>query len=120
MYHSNSVLSALSSSWTSKPPLAIRYRLDTAALEESGGRKSHGSTLERLLAWEKKLYQEVKVIYIASPMQSNVCNSILLFPIIVILHFTDCKPSCLVDIQLQEFVPAFRVSEVHLVELSNS
>ncbi|URD82080.1 hypothetical protein MUK42_18671 [Musa troglodytarum] len=61
VYHSNSVLSALSSSWTSKPPLAIRYRLDTAALEESGGGKSNGSTLERLLAWEKKLYEEVKV-----------------------------------------------------------
>ncbi|KAG6494614.1 protein ROLLING AND ERECT LEAF 2-like [Zingiber officinale] len=60
VYHSNSVLSALSSSWTSKPPLAIRYRLDTAALEESGGRKSLGSTLERLLAWEKKLFEEVK------------------------------------------------------------
>ncbi|KAJ8467626.1 hypothetical protein OPV22_030178 [Ensete ventricosum] len=60
VYHSSSVLSALSSSWTSKPPLAIRYRLDTAALEESGGGKSHISTLERLLAWEKKLSEEVK------------------------------------------------------------
>jgi hypothetical protein len=29
---------------------------------ESMEGKSHGSTLERLLAWEKKLYQEVKVI----------------------------------------------------------
>nr|XP_029119983.1 nitrate regulatory gene2 protein isoform X2 [Elaeis guineensis] len=60
VYHSNSVLSALSSSWTSKPPLAIKYRLDTGMLEDSGGGKSHGSTLERLLAWEKKLYEEVK------------------------------------------------------------
>ncbi|KAJ0961864.1 hypothetical protein J5N97_029692 [Dioscorea zingiberensis] len=60
VYHSNSVLSALSSSWSSKPPLAIKYRLDTGALVESGGGKSHGSTLERLLAWEKKLYGEVK------------------------------------------------------------
>ncbi|WOL10221.1 hypothetical protein Cni_G18975 [Canna indica] len=60
VYHSNSVLSALSSSWTSKPPLAIRYSLDTAALQVSGGGKSHASTLERLLAWEKKLYEEVK------------------------------------------------------------
>ncbi|XP_058086779.1 nitrate regulatory gene2 protein-like [Magnolia sinica] len=60
VYHSNSVLSNLSSTWTSKPPLAIRYRLDTGTLEDSGGGKSHGSTLERLLAWEKKLYQEVK------------------------------------------------------------
>lgn len=61
VYHSNSVLSNLSSSWTSKPPLAIRYRLDTVTVEDSGGGKSHGATLERLLAWEKKLYKEVKV-----------------------------------------------------------
>ncbi|RCV43771.1 hypothetical protein SETIT_9G320300v2 [Setaria italica] len=61
VYHSNSVLSALSSTWTSKPPLAVRYKLDTNALEmESTEGKSHGSTLERLLAWEKKLYEEVK------------------------------------------------------------
>ncbi|KAL6008435.1 hypothetical protein ACLOJK_033945 [Asimina triloba] len=60
VYHSNSVLSNLSSSWTSKPPLAIRYRLDAGTLEDSGGGKSHASTLERLLAWEKKLYEEVK------------------------------------------------------------
>ncbi|KAF0928744.1 hypothetical protein E2562_006163 [Oryza meyeriana var. granulata] len=61
VYHSNSLLSSLSSTWTSKPPLAVRYKLDTNALEmESMEGKSHGSTLERLLAWEKKLYQEVK------------------------------------------------------------
>lgn len=63
VYHSNSVLPALSSSWTSKPPPAIRYRLDIATLEESGGNEGHGSTLERLLAWEKKLYEQVKTIY---------------------------------------------------------
>lgn len=61
MYHSNSIISALSSSWTSKPPLAIKYQLDTGILDDSGGGRSHGSTLERLLAWEKKLYEEVKV-----------------------------------------------------------
>ncbi|KAJ4784562.1 hypothetical protein LUZ62_035808 [Rhynchospora pubera] len=60
VYHSNSVLSALSSTWSSKPPLAVKYQLDTDALQESGGSTSHGSTLERLLAWEKKLYEEVK------------------------------------------------------------
>ncbi|KAJ3681805.1 hypothetical protein LUZ60_014378 [Juncus effusus] len=60
VYHSNSVLSALSSTWSSKPPLAIRYQLNTSALEETGDGTSHGSTLERLLAWEKKLYEEVK------------------------------------------------------------
>ncbi|RZC48059.1 hypothetical protein C5167_040998 [Papaver somniferum] len=59
VYHSNSLLTNLSSSWTSKPPLEIKYRLDTGALVEQGP-KSHFSTLEQLLAWEKKLYQEVK------------------------------------------------------------
>ncbi|RZR87628.1 hypothetical protein BHM03_00015081 [Ensete ventricosum] len=65
------VLSALSSSWTSKPPLAIRYRLDTAALEESGGGKSHISTLERLLAWEKKLSEEIEHEKKLSTLQSQ-------------------------------------------------
>nr|DAD18388.1 TPA_asm: hypothetical protein HUJ06_019851 [Nelumbo nucifera] len=60
VYHSSSLLSNLSSTWTSKPPLAIKYRLDAGSLDESGGPKSHCSTMERLLAWEKKLYEEVK------------------------------------------------------------
>ncbi|OMP00740.1 hypothetical protein COLO4_12411 [Corchorus olitorius] len=60
VYHSSSMLSNLSSSWTSKPPLAVKYRLDATALNESGGSKSLCSTLDRLLAWEKKLYEEVK------------------------------------------------------------
>ncbi|XP_061961156.1 nitrate regulatory gene2 protein-like [Populus nigra] len=60
VYHSSSVLSNLSSSWTSKPPLAVKYRLDTGSLIEPGGPRSLCSTVERLLAWEKKLYDEVK------------------------------------------------------------
>ncbi|RWR87423.1 protein virilizer [Cinnamomum micranthum f. kanehirae] len=60
VYHSNSMLSTLSSTWTSKPPLEIRYRLDPGTLQDSGGEKSHAGTLERLLAWEKKLYKDVK------------------------------------------------------------
>ncbi|KAG9452174.1 hypothetical protein H6P81_005078 [Aristolochia fimbriata] len=60
VYHSSSILSNLSSTWTSKPPLAIRYKLDTDSLGVSDGPKSHCSTLERLLAWEKKLYEEIK------------------------------------------------------------
>ncbi|KAH9606590.1 hypothetical protein KSS87_016120 [Heliosperma pusillum] len=60
VYHSSGVFSSLSSSWTSKPPLAVRYRLDAAAVDAAGGHKSLCSTLERLLAWEKKLYEEVK------------------------------------------------------------
>ncbi|XP_050282499.1 nitrate regulatory gene2 protein [Quercus robur] len=60
VYHSNSMLSNLSSSWTSKPPLAVKYRLDAGSLDEPGGSKSLCCTLDRLLAWEKKLYGEVK------------------------------------------------------------
>nr|KYP43153.1 hypothetical protein KK1_035412 [Cajanus cajan] len=60
LYHSNSILSNLSSSWTSKPPLVVKYRFDAGSLNGPGGSKSLCSTLERLLAWEKKLYQEVK------------------------------------------------------------
>ncbi|XVE76850.1 hypothetical protein DITRI_Ditri13aG0013300 [Diplodiscus trichospermus] len=60
VYHSSSIFSNLTSSWTSKPPLAVKYRLDATALNEPGGSKSLCSTLDRLLAWEKKLYEEVK------------------------------------------------------------
>ncbi|KAL8495677.1 hypothetical protein ACS0TY_019697 [Phlomoides rotata] len=60
VYHSSGMLSNLSSSWTSKPPLAVKYRFDPSSVDESGGTKSLCSTLDRLLAWEKKLYQEVK------------------------------------------------------------
>ncbi|CAJ1948074.1 unnamed protein product [Sphenostylis stenocarpa] len=60
LYHSNSILSKLSSSWTSKPPLVVKYRLDAGSLDGPGGSKSLCSTLERLLAWENKLYHEVK------------------------------------------------------------
>ncbi|RDY11365.1 Nitrate regulatory gene2 protein, partial [Mucuna pruriens] len=60
LYHSNSILNNLSSSWTSRPPLVVKYRLDAGSLDGPGGSKSLCSTLERLLAWEKKLYQEVK------------------------------------------------------------
>ncbi|KFK35242.1 hypothetical protein AALP_AA5G258900 [Arabis alpina] len=58
--HSSSVLSNLSSTWTSKPPLAVKYRLDTTALDQTNSPKSLCSTLDRLLAWEKKLYEEIK------------------------------------------------------------
>ncbi|KAI7735089.1 hypothetical protein M8C21_004958 [Ambrosia artemisiifolia] len=60
VYHSSGMLSNLSSSWTSKPPLAIKYRFEPGSIGEPGGSKSLCSTLERLLAWEMKLYQEVK------------------------------------------------------------
>ncbi|KAK4738536.1 hypothetical protein R3W88_002233 [Solanum pinnatisectum] len=59
VYHSSGVFSTISSTWSSKPPLAVKYRFEPSSIDE-GGQKSLCSTLERLLAWEKKLYQEVK------------------------------------------------------------
>ncbi|KAK6142992.1 hypothetical protein DH2020_023340 [Rehmannia glutinosa] len=38
----------------------LRSKVRAGSIEQSGGPKSLCSTLERLLAWEKKLYQEVK------------------------------------------------------------
>lgn len=63
MYHSSNLLSRVNSSWTSKPPLAVKYRFDAGSLERPGGPKSLCSTLDRLLAWENKLCQEVKVSF---------------------------------------------------------
>ncbi|XP_010479355.1 PREDICTED: uncharacterized protein LOC104758214 [Camelina sativa] len=61
VYHSSSVFSNLSASWTSKPPLAVKYKLDASTLnDEQGGINSLCSTLDRLLAWEKKLFEDVK------------------------------------------------------------
>ncbi|GLT51561.1 hypothetical protein SLA2020_249630 [Shorea laevis] len=59
VYHSSGVLSNLSSRWTSKPPLAVKYGLDTAAVDEPRGSKSLCSTLYELLAWENKHCGEV-------------------------------------------------------------
>ncbi|GAA0153342.1 hypothetical protein LIER_11604 [Lithospermum erythrorhizon] len=60
VYHSSGLLSNLSSTWSSKPPLAVKYRFEPSSIELAGGPKSLSSTLERLFAWEKKLYEEVK------------------------------------------------------------
>lgn len=60
VYHSSGVLTNLSSSWTSKPPLAVKYRFEPGSIGEPGSSNSLCSTLERLLAWEMKLYKEVK------------------------------------------------------------
>ncbi|KAF1888581.1 hypothetical protein Lal_00011355 [Lupinus albus] len=68
VYHSSSLLSSISSTWTSKPPLAVKYRFDTGSLQGPAGPKSLCSTLECLLAWEKKLYKDVKLLM---PLSSN-------------------------------------------------
>lgn len=64
VYHSSGMMSRLSSLWSSKPPLAIKYKLEPPKLSlndsSSATCKSLCSTLDSLLAWEKKLYREVK------------------------------------------------------------
>ncbi|KAH9300287.1 hypothetical protein KI387_011870, partial [Taxus chinensis] len=60
LYHSSNVFNSLPWTWSSRPPLAIRYTLEPSIFDTSGTHGSHCSTLERLLAWEKKLYQEVR------------------------------------------------------------
>lgn len=54
-------LSPLFGSWSSTPKLNVFGCNDMGSVggRLSGG--SHCSTVERLYAWEKKLYQEVKV-----------------------------------------------------------
>ncbi|WJZ97493.1 hypothetical protein VitviT2T_016094 [Vitis vinifera] len=54
MYHSSGVLSNLSSTWTSKSPLAVKYQLEVGSLHKPGCPKSLSSTLDWLFAWEKR------------------------------------------------------------------
>lgn len=62
VHHPDGIRSDLSSCWTSKPWLPVRYEFGPNSLERSGSSKSLCSTLERLLAWENNLYQGVKVV----------------------------------------------------------
>lgn len=59
-YHSARVFSALSWNW-SRSPLSAKDEVENNA-EENNKNGSHALTLERLLAWEKKLYEEVKLM----------------------------------------------------------
>ncbi|GLJ15937.1 hypothetical protein SUGI_0263380 [Cryptomeria japonica] len=57
-YHSAKVFSALYWSWSSKSPLAGRDIIKFQIIDESGRRGSHCSTLEKLHAQKKRLYEE--------------------------------------------------------------
>lgn len=59
-YNSARVFSALSWNW-SRSSLSSKEELESN-VDESGRNASHVLTLERLLAWEKKLFEEVKVV----------------------------------------------------------
>ncbi|KAJ7559019.1 hypothetical protein O6H91_04G066200 [Diphasiastrum complanatum] len=58
--HSSKVLNAISWGYAdnNKPPLASRE--ETEEYEEHQTQETHASTLDKLFAWEKKLYDEVK------------------------------------------------------------
>nr|GMC84886.1 nitrate regulatory gene2 protein-like [Ipomoea batatas] len=86
VYHSSGVLSNLSSSWSSKPPLAVKYKFEPSSADESGGTKSLCSTLERLLAWEKKLYQEVKAVSTTSSAIIGLRDSDLVPQLVEVCH----------------------------------
>lgn len=54
------VFNAITWHWSRKTSLAMRDAYDDSDVPECGMAGSHASTLERLYAWEKKLYDEVK------------------------------------------------------------
>lgn len=57
---SSKVFNAITSHWSRKTSLAMRDAYEDTDIAECGMHGSHASTLERLYAWEKKLYDEVK------------------------------------------------------------
>ncbi|KAH7849692.1 hypothetical protein Vadar_021561 [Vaccinium darrowii] len=79
VYHTSGVFSNLSLRWTSKPPLAVKYRFEPGLIHEQGGTKSLCSTLVPRLAWEKKLYEEVKVIVGETSLLTSTTNAIPVF-----------------------------------------
>lgn len=59
-YRSAKVFSALSWSWSLKSPLVCKDTVEILNTDEPDARGSHCWTLERLYAWEKRLYEEVR------------------------------------------------------------
>ncbi|GLJ52593.1 hypothetical protein SUGI_1119280 [Cryptomeria japonica] len=70
-YQSAKVFSALSWSWSSKSPLAGRDSMEYQNIDESGRRGSHCSTLEKLHARERRLYEEVRSCELAKINQNK-------------------------------------------------
>ncbi|KAJ7551993.1 hypothetical protein O6H91_06G037500 [Diphasiastrum complanatum] len=64
--HSSRLLRGLSwNSWSPRTPLSwtgTEASEESSTSEETGMTSSHSSTLDKLYAWEKKLYQEVKEV----------------------------------------------------------
>ncbi|GLJ24529.1 hypothetical protein SUGI_0468690 [Cryptomeria japonica] len=59
--HPTKLFSALNWSWPSKSPHVARRDSVDLNNDDCGRQGSHCSTLERLYAWEKKLYEEVRL-----------------------------------------------------------
>lgn len=57
---STKVFNAITSHWSRKAPYILMEDADEDDVLECGMSGSHASTLERLYAWERKLYHEVK------------------------------------------------------------
>ncbi|KAH9307884.1 hypothetical protein KI387_035795 [Taxus chinensis] len=60
-HHSAKVFSALSWGWPARSPHVGRRENIDLNKDDCGTQGSHCSTLERLYAWEKKLYEEVRM-----------------------------------------------------------
>ncbi|KAJ4811649.1 hypothetical protein LUZ62_024215 [Rhynchospora pubera] len=60
VHFSSGILKVLSSRSRSRKLRDIRRRLETAGIQGSVEQRSHSYTLEKLLAWERKLHKEIK------------------------------------------------------------
>lgn len=70
-YNSARVFSTFNWTW-SRNPLLTKEELESN-LDESGRNASHALTLERLLAWEKKLFEEVKAVESLTSEREKKC-----------------------------------------------
>mgnify|MGYP000338367420 FL=1 len=59
---SSKVFNAITSHWSRKTSVAVRDAFYDSDSPECGMLGSQASTLERIYAWERKLYEEVKVL----------------------------------------------------------
>lgn len=64
VHFSNGLLKVLPSRSRSRKLQDMRRRLETAGIQGTAEQRDHAYTLEKLLAWEKKLYKEIKVLYL--------------------------------------------------------
>ncbi|KAH7295040.1 hypothetical protein KP509_27G029900 [Ceratopteris richardii] len=73
-HRSARVFSVLSWNWSRSPVRRSGGELESQQKDSDSGKKSHALTLERLLAWEKKLVEEVKVVNALRDEQVKKCS----------------------------------------------